>query len=98
HRRHCPERLKLLCPFEQPFGLVEVQRRKPCGASKGMARAGVAVKKIDSVFRSTHKGIVDRLAHDHPAHWNWSCRDAFRGGEHRGNEPRAVLTESGAPP
>ena len=67
-----------------------------------MARVSIAVEELDRLLRPVHEGVVDGLAHHHPAHRHRAGRHPLGEGDHvglnaiaLGGERRAETAEPG---
>ena len=88
--------------LEQALVTIEVDRGQGRGAGERMARIGIAVEELDRLLRPVHEGVVDVLAHHHPAHRHRAGRHPLGEGDHvgldaiaLGGERRAEAAEPG---
>lgn len=81
---------KRCCSGQKVFVLIDFQSGDAGGAGHWMAGIGVAVEKLDLVFRAVHQAFVNRTLGKNGAHRNCAVGDAFRGADEIGNNAEII--------
>ena len=87
---------------EQPLILISVQRSQRGGGGNRISGVGIAVEKLDQLFRPVHERIMDFVADEHRSHRDHAAGQALGSGddirrhiEITGGEGRAETAKTG---